>query len=150
MTKVLITHIVRATLVLLPLVALVVGFALGFDHAYGVIVGGALAFLDGLGLVYLVGQLLEPGATRSKPALFLIMFLKLVVVAFLIWVALSVLNFSGLGIVIGIGTAIGALVFGANRGSTSPEGKRAIAEAEEKIRREMGDQDLGDNESHSS
>jgi hypothetical protein len=149
MTRVLIHHVVRATMVLLPAVALMVGFALGFDHAYGVVIGGGLVFLDGLGLIYLAGALLDPGASRSKTALFLLMFFKLVLVAFLLWVALSVLHFSGLGIVIGIGTSIAALVYGANRGSSSPEGKRAMEEAEERIKKEMAEQELGDKDADS-
>lgn len=141
MTQVLLKYIVRFSLILIALATVVVAAALGAEEAIGVLVGGGLAFADGLGLVYLVGQLLEPGAKLSKPALFALLFMKLVGTVALIWVALSVWRVSGLGVVIGIGTALAGLVLGANRGSSSPEGQRAMAEAEAGIREELGDTD---------
>ena len=71
----------------------------------------------------------------------LLLLFKLTSVAFLLWAALAVLGVSAEGVMIGIGVALGALVYGANRGSTSPEGQRAMADAEAKIREELGDKD---------
>ncbi len=151
MTPILLRSIVKTTAVLLPIATLLVAVALGIDHALGVAVGGLLAFADGIGLVYLAGGLLEPesiakttaGEKRSKVVLSLLLVAKLVIVAFLLWAALTWLHVSGLGIVIGIGIALAGLVIGANRGSTSKAGQKAMADAEAKIRAEM---DLEDKE----
>jgi hypothetical protein len=151
MTPILLRSIVKTTAVILPIAIVIVALVLGIDHAIGVAVGGLLAFADGMGLVYLAGALLEPeslakttsGAKRSKVVLSLLLVMKLVVVAFLLWAALSWLHVSGLGIVIGIGMALAGLVIGANRGSTSKAGQKAMADAEARIRAEM---DLEDKE----
>lgn len=170
MTPILIRHVVRTTLALLAAAILVVGFVLGFDQSLGVVIGCVLAGLDGLGLIYLVGRLLEPAPASERPgsdgattplngasapgtgapstggaerrrelpkaALFALIFVKLLVIGGLLWAALRALPGSGLGIVIGIGVAVGAMVIGVSQGSTSIEGQRAMDAAEQKIRAE--------------
>jgi hypothetical protein len=148
-TPILLRYVVKTTAVLLPIAILIVAIALGLDHAVGVAVGGVLAFLDGLGLIYLAGGLLEPEELaktshrpkQAKALLSVLLILKLIVVGFFLWAALSLLRVSGLGIVIGIGVALAALVIGANRGSTSKEGQKAMADAEERIRHDLEDKE---------
>lgn len=139
MTPVLIPWVLRFGLIILPAVMLVAALVFGTEHAVGVLIGGILALADGLGIVYLAGALLEPGSTRSKPVLFILLFLKLGLVGGLLWASLSLLGISGAGLVAGIGAGLGALVLGVSRGTASPEGQRAMEEAEARIRAESED-----------
>lgn len=141
MTQILLRYLLRSAAVLLPLAAIIAWIAAGSEAAFGVLVGGVFAALDGAGLIYLVGQLLEPNATRSKGLLFAILFGKLILVAFALWAALTWFNVSGLGIVIGVGVALASLVYGVNRGSSSKEGQAAMAADEARIAQELADND---------
>jgi len=134
LTPVLLRAVVRVTLLLLGLALLVVGFVFDFEQSLGVVIGGVLAAADGLGLIYLVGRLLDPPPTAAEKAakptrelprglLFGLIAVKLTVIGGLLWAALKALPGSGLGIVIGV-----------SQGTTSPEGQAAMAEAERRIR----------------
>jgi hypothetical protein len=140
LTRVLIIHVLKVSAVLLSLAALVVGLVFGAEHALGVVVGGAILLLDGGGLVYLVGRLLDPTmATSMKGGFTLLLIAKLTFVAGLLYWVLIGVGVSGLGVLLGIGAGLIGLVVGVTQGSASPEGKAAIADAEAKIREEMGD-----------
>src|SRR5881392_1795770 len=128
MTRILILYLLQTAAVLIPGAAIIAWALLGRDVAVGLFVGALFALADGAGLVYLVGQLLEPNAKRSKGLLFTILFGKLIFVAAALWVSLTFFDVSGLGIVLGVGVALAALVVGVNRGSSSADGKRAMAE----------------------
>lgn len=141
MTRVLLRYMVRTAAVLIPAAALIAWLALGRAEAIGVFVGAIFALADGAGLIYLVGQLLEPNATRSKGLLFAVLFGKLILVAAALWAALTIFDVSGLGIVLGVGVSLAALVVGVNRGSSSKDGQRAMADDEARIAQEMADND---------
>jgi hypothetical protein len=139
MTRILVVAVLRTAAIVLPALAIAVLVALGREHAIGVLVGGVLALLSGLGIVYLTGELLDPVRKTNKVVLVLVLLFKLVFVVVLLWAALSVWSVSGLGVILGIGAGLGALVLGVSRGSSSPEAKRAMDEAEARIREELGD-----------
>jgi hypothetical protein len=155
MTNILLRYVLRTFALILGASVLLAFIALGEATAIGVFVGGILGMTSGGGLVYVVGALLEPNATRSKTLLFTLMFGKLLVVGFGLWLALTVFKIDGLGVILGIGLALVSLMIGVNRGSSSPEGKRAMAEDEARIGAEMereraAAEDLEDKGSESS
>jgi hypothetical protein len=142
---VLVLSALKTGAILLPAIAIVALLVLGGDAAIGVIIGGVLSLGDGLAIVWLAGELLDPSRKTNKAALLIVLLLKLAVVGALLWASLAVWGISGLGVIIGLAAGLGALVFGVNRGSSSAAGRRAMEEAEARIREE-----LGDNEADSS
>lgn len=155
MTQILLRHVMKLFAVVLPIGAALMFIVLGESACVGFIVGAILGMISGGGLVYLVGGLLDPNATRNKVVLFFLMFGKLALVGVGLWLALTVFKIDGLGIIIGIGAALVSLTVGANRGSTSPEGQKQMAEDEARIAAEMAAagtsaEDLEDKGSESS
>lgn len=140
MTDILLRHLMKAAAVFVPVALAIAYFAFGESLVVGVATGAALGLLSGAGLVYVVGQLLEPNEKRSKGLLFLLLFGKLALVGVLLWAALHA-GVSAVGILSGIAVALAALVVGLNRGSTSEEGVRAMAVEEARIQQELGDND---------
>jgi hypothetical protein len=137
---VLIAHVLKAAGLALGLAAAIAGLVLGADTALGVLAGGFLILLDGGGLVYLVGRLLDPTVSaRSKGLFTALLIAKLTLVAGLLWWMLTDAGLSGLGVLLGIGAGLLGLITGVSQGSGSPEGQAAIAAAEARIREEMGD-----------
>lgn len=139
-TRVLLASVFRAALWLIGLAVLIAYFGLSPRHAFGVLIGGVLFLVDGGGLVYLVGRLMDSGVSTSrKSALTLALVVKFVAVAALVYLSLFVWGVSGEGLLIGLGVGLASLVLGLTWGSSSPAGREAMAEAEAKIREEMGD-----------
>ena len=123
--------------------AFLVGFiALGESGAVATAFGGALTALNFLGLVYVIGRLLDARVTsRRKLALSLALLCKMAVVGILLWLGLTRFGLDPLGLVIGIGAAILGFTLGLARGSASPEGKSAMAAEEARLREEGTDGD---------
>lgn len=145
LTNVLLRHVVKTALVLLLPAFAVAWLALGGHAAFGLLIGAAVSVGDALGLIYLVGRMLEPGQSGPKKGIFaLILVLKLVIVGGILYAAVLKLGVSQIGLVFGIGIGLTATVVGANRGSTSREGQAAMARAEAEIAQEQG-QEMGDN-----
>lgn len=124
-------------------------FVFGFGLTYllmgeavskGMLVGSLITMADGAVLIWVVGVLLDPNQSGGQKAVFgTVLLFKLVVIGALLWSALSVWGYDGLGLIIGVGLGMFSLVLGVNQGSSSPEGQRAIAEAEAKIEQQMRD-----------
>lgn len=145
LTNVLLSHVVKTALVLVLPAFAVAWLALGPDAAVGLLVGAAVSGGDALGLIYLVGRMMEPNQSAPKKGIFaLILVVKLVIVAGILYAAVLKLGVSQIGLVIGIGVGLTATVIGANRGSTSKAGQEAIARAEAEIARQQA-QEMGDN-----
>lgn len=148
LTRVLIDAVLRIALWVVPAAVILVALTLGTEHAIGVLIGAFLALGSSLGLVWIVGQLLDPRAKTSKGVLFSALIGKLILVGALLWASLALWGISGLGIIIGIGGGVLCLVVGVNRGSSSPAGQTAMADAEAEIARDMA-KDLEDKEKDS-
>ena len=142
LTKVLLRYFLRFTLGFVGVATALAYFVLGEAAALGALAGGGLMLVTGFGLVYGVGRLLDPTVkTATKTGLMMVLLIKLMVVAVLLWLMLSVFGLDGLGILIGMGAGLAGLVIGLNFGSASPEGVRAMEQAEARIAQEMGDRD---------
>lgn len=138
LTRVLLRYGLSTAALVLIAAAAIVYFAFGEGHVLGVLIGGALVVLDGAGLVYLVGRLMDQDTSVAKKSVFtLILVVKLAVVGGLLWWSLQ--QFSGLGILIGIGAGLTGLIVGLSRGSTSAEGQAAMEQEEARIREETKD-----------
>ncbi len=140
-TQVLLRYLLQTAAVLAPAVLVVSLAVMGSEVAIGVGIGLVVALGNGAGLVYLVGELLQPNAQLSKLALFALLLGKLLLGGGLLWTALNIWAVSGLGLIIGIGAGLGILILGLNRGSASEAGQKAMNAEEERIRREVGDND---------
>ena len=91
-------------------------------------------------MVYLFSELLRASQSKERKILLAILIgAKLVVVGGLLWLALTKLSVSPLGIVLGIGVGLVATVVGVSWGSASRAGQEAIARAEAEIAKEMED-----------
>jgi hypothetical protein len=127
------------------LVVVLAGFGLtylvlGESSAAAALAAAAVVCADGAALIWVVGKLLDPrGATSGKITVVLVLLAKLLAVGGILWWMLAVQGLDGLGVIIGIGLGVLSLVVGVNRGSTSPEGQRAIQDTEREIAEEMGD-----------
>ena len=140
LSSVLLKHVFRLAAVLIGLAAIAAAGLFGWPAAVAVVVGGLIMVLDGAALVYLVGRLMDPTLPGAKKGIFtLILVLKLAIVAGILWTALTYLGSDGVGILLGLGAGLVALVLGVNQGSASAEGEEAIRDAEAKIAEEMGD-----------
>jgi hypothetical protein len=129
--------------VTVALAFLLVWFGFGESDALGVLLGGAIAAVNFLGLVYLVGDMLGGRSSPRKTGInVLLLLLKLTVGAVVLWLALTRWQVSGLGVVVGIGAAILGFTVGMNRAIASPEGRHAIEEEEKRLGAE--DRDAGD------
>ncbi|MBK6689743.1 MAG: hypothetical protein IPG45_35080 [Deltaproteobacteria bacterium] len=138
LTRVLLRYGLSTAALVLALAGAIVFFAFGEAHVLGVLVGGALVVLDGAGLVYLVGRLMDQDTSVAKKSVFtLILVVKLAVVGGLLWWSLQ--RFSGLGILIGIAVGLTGLIVGLSRGSTSKEGLAAMDQEAARIREETED-----------
>lgn len=140
LSNILLIHVLRIAGAVLGVVAIAVGLVFGADVALAVAVGGALMVLDGVGLVYLVGRLLDPTVPGGTKGLFtLVLIGKLTIVAGLLWACLSVWAVHQLGLLMGMGIGLMLLVLGVSRGSTSEAAQAAMREEEARIAQEMGD-----------
>lgn len=140
LTRVLLKYFVSTTLFLLGLAIAVAYLVLGESAAQAVLAAAIVASLNGAGLIWVVGVLIDPrGSTASKATVSLVLLGKLSVVLGLLYWLYAIKGMHQLGLVIGIGVAVLGLVLGVNRGSNSPEGREAIAETEKEIAQEMED-----------
>ncbi len=140
MTEVLLKYGGRTAMALVALLFFGAWFLLGEAAALGVAVGGILASLNFLVLVYSVGKLLGPTTSNKKKGpLVLLMFGKLIFAAVMFWWVLTYQTerVAPLGLVIGIGAAIGGFTYGAMKANNSPEGEAAMAAEEQRIAREL-------------
>ncbi len=72
-----------------------------------ILVGGAVVALDGALLVYLVGRIsAEDRSSVKQAALVGLLFFKLIAAGAVLWVALSVFQVHGLGLVLGMGAGL--------------------------------------------
>lgn len=120
MRKILLQHAgAMSALVVLPASAL--AYLLGRSEALGLFLGGSIAALDFLGIVYLIGGLLAPDATSSaKLTLGMAFGAKLLLVALSLWWTVRI-GASGIGIGLGIVLAIIGFTLGMLRGSAAAE-----------------------------
>ncbi len=140
LSNVLLTHLLRAALILVGLSTAGAYFILGESAALGVLVGGLLTSALGAGQIWFVGKLLGSDTpSGQKAGLGFLLFLKLFAAGGILWLCLSIWQISGLGMIIGMAAGLGALMIGAQSGAASKEGLAAIAHAEERIAEEMGD-----------
>jgi hypothetical protein len=130
LARVLMTSILRLGLPITVAAAVGAAGVAGGSTALGVVAGAALALASGLGLVWLVGQILVPGG--SSGAASVLLGLKLAAVLGLGWALLS--SVDPLGFVIGLGVGLLGVVGGAQTGQASEAGQRAMAEEERRIR----------------
>lgn len=141
MNEILIRHVLRTAALFVPIAIAIAFFAFGESVALGTIVGATLALINMVGLVWVIGKLLDPKTTVGKPLLYILLCGKLLLVAGLFWISLAILKISGEGTLIGIGAAISSVVLGLNRGSMSAEGQAAMNAEEARIKQELGDND---------
>jgi len=140
LTPVLLKYFLKTALVVVLAGFGLVYLILGESSAVATLAAAVVVSLDGAGLIWVVGKLLDPrGATSGKVTVVLVLMAKLLAVGGLLWWMLAVRGLDGLGVIIGIGLGILSLVVGVNRGSTSREGQEAIRETERAIAEEMGD-----------
>ncbi|MEO1334702.1 MAG: hypothetical protein AAFV29_03625 [Myxococcota bacterium] len=142
MSEVLLRYIVRSVaLIALPGFVLL-GLIAGWAHAFGLLFGAVLITVSVGGLIYIVSRLLDPTASgQLKAVLGFALLLKVTFVAGVLWLGMSTWGISVLGIVFGLGSGLAGIMVGLVVGAASAEGKRAIDEAEARIREEMGDSD---------
>lgn len=138
MRRVLIKYAATSSAAVVSLLFIVALLLFGMHEAMGVVIGGAIAALDFIGIIYLTSKLLEPSIEpkRKAGAVFLLLG-KLAFVAVLLWWVISKAQVSALGTVAGIGAAILGFTWGLSRASASPEGQKAIEAEEQRIRDEM-------------
>ena len=140
LTNVLLSHVVKASAMVVLPAALIVWLFLGANAAVGLIGGAVITIGDMTAMIYLFGDILRPNITRERKILLAVLIgVKLVVVAAILWLALSELGLSPLGVVLGIGVGLLATIIGASWGSSSRAGQEAIARAEADIAKEMED-----------
>ncbi len=140
LTRVLLTYFAKTTAVVLLLAFGISMIVLGDNAGSSALASGLVVALDGAAIIWIVGVLLDPGATTtSKATVVTILMVKLAAVAGLLWYLHAVWGAHELGMLIGIAAALLGLVLGVNRGSRSAEGRHAIAEAEKEIAQEMRD-----------
>lgn len=144
MTRVLLKYAGRATALGVLAGTAVSWLIFGEAHGLGALLGGGVAGLDFIGLVLLVSRLLDPTVPgKSKAKLVLIIGAKLAVVGGLLYLVVTRMPVEPLGVVLGVGGAIGGFTLGVTQAAASPEGQSAIEAQEKRIREEMGD-DHGD------
>lgn len=140
LTRVLLKHFASTTLLLLGLATAVAFFVLGEAAAQAVLAAGLVASLNGAGLIWVVGVLIDPrGSTSGKATVLVVLLGKLALTLGLLYWLFAIKGMHQIGMVVGIGVAVLGLVLGVNRGSVSPEGRAAIAETEKEIAQEMED-----------
>ena len=140
LTPILLRYFVKTALVVVLAGFGLTYLVLGEASAIAALASAVVVSLDGAGLIWVVGKLLDPrGATSGKVTVVVVLLAKLLAVGGVLWWMLAVRGLDGLGILIGIGLGVLSLVVGVNRGSTSPEGQRAIEETAKEIAEEMGD-----------
>ena len=140
MTAVLLRYGGRTSVALVAVVFFLGWFALGEATALGVAVGGVLATANFMVLVYAVGRLLDTSVrAKKKASLVLLMLGKMVFAAAVFWWVLTYQSerVAPLGLVVGIGVAIGGFTYGLLRANNSAEGEAAIQAEEQRIAREL-------------
>jgi hypothetical protein len=136
-TKLLLREAAKSSAATIALAALTIGLLLGWPDALAVLLGGAIASLNFLGLVYLVGEMLNLRASgKRKGRLFLILLAKLALGGLVLWAALVRFNIAGIGVVVGIGAAILGFVAGVTKGSQSKAAEDEMKKEEERLERE--------------
>lgn len=144
MTRVLLRYAGRATAFGVLAGTALAWLVFGESHGLGALLGGSVAGLDFIVLVLLVSRLLDPTVPgKGKGKLVLIIAAKLAVVGGLLYLVVTRMPVDPLGVVLGVGGAIGGFTLGVTRAAASPEGQAEIAAQEKRIREEMGD-DHGD------
>jgi hypothetical protein len=139
-TKLLLREAAKSSAATIGLAALTIGLLLGWPDALAVLLGGAIASLNFLGLVYLVGEMLNLRASgKKKGRLFVVLLLKLGLGGLVLWAALVRLKLAGIGVVVGIGAAIIGFTAGVTRGSRSPAAEDEIRKEEERLENERPD-----------
>ncbi|MEM1024919.1 MAG: hypothetical protein AAF627_00875 [Myxococcota bacterium] len=127
LAPVLIRSIFRVAVVVIVGGALVCGGLFGLGMALGFAAGGAVSAASGLGMVWLVGWMLQPGA-GSKGFAAVLLGGKLIAVVALAWLGMAWTD--PLGFTFGLGAGVFSVVAGAQLGQASEAGQAAI-EAEE-------------------
>lgn len=129
LTNILLKHVFKLCGILIPLGTALGYLLLGSADALGVLAGSVLSALDGIGLIYLIGRLMDPKESSGRKwVLTAVLIAKLTLVVGLLWMALTTSGVGPLGVIIGIGLGLVATVAGASKGSSSEEGIRAIDE----------------------
>lgn len=140
LTRVLLEYFAKTTAILLGVATAVMYLVVGEAAAQATLASGIVVALDGAALIWIVGVLIDPrGSVASKATVGVVLLGKLAAVGGLLYWLYAIKGMHELGMLVGIGAAMAGLVLGVNRGSTSPEGRRAIAETEKEIAQEMED-----------
>jgi len=136
LASVLIRSIFRITAWILVGGTLVCWGLFGPAIGLGFAAGAAVSAASGLGLVWLVGWLFQPGA-GSKGLAAVLLGGKLIAVVALAWLAMSWTD--PLGFTFGLGAGLFAVVVGAQIGQASEAGQAAIAAEEAEAKRRDSD-----------
>jgi uncharacterized membrane protein len=141
-TNLLLKYGSRHALIAVAIAALVCFVALGEGASLGAIAGGLLATLNFLGLIFVIGRLLDTRVPNKKKLGFSLLLMgKLGVAGLLFWAALERYGLSPVGILIGIGAAVLGFTWGLKSASDSPEGRAAMEAESDRISRETRDDD---------
>lgn len=134
MRRVMLKH-AAASCALLIVMASIMALALGSPRdALATGIGGALASLDFMAIIWIVSGLLSPETTsKSKAGLGMVLLLKLLFVGSLLYSAIVRFEMTGIGIPFGIASAIAGFTWGMLRATSSREGQRAIAAEEQRL-----------------
>ncbi|MBI2377733.1 MAG: hypothetical protein HYV07_27270 [Deltaproteobacteria bacterium] len=112
----------------------------GEAHALGAMLGGSLAGIQFLLLVWIGGRLLDPTTRRATKAALLVLVLgKFILAAGLFWLLITRVPVTGIGIALGIGAALTGFTLGLNMAIRSPEGEHAIRTEEKKLSEKPAD-----------
>jgi hypothetical protein len=117
----------------------------GIDHALAVGAAGTLAGVSFVGLVFIVGRLLDSRTPAgSKAGLTGMLIAKMGIVAGGFYYLIVEMGISPLGTSFGIGAAILGLTIGLNRGTASPEGQAAMDAESQRIAEQMREESESD------
>jgi hypothetical protein len=134
--RVLVKYALFSTAVVLSLAFIAALLLLGLKDAIGVVISGALAAADFVGIIYLTTGLLEPSREpKGKVGLVFLLVGKFGLVFAVFWVVLKWL--SPIGVALGIAAGILGFTWGVAKASSSPEGQAAIEAEERRIEEEL-------------
>ncbi|MBI4820448.1 MAG: hypothetical protein HY791_29545 [Deltaproteobacteria bacterium] len=134
MTKFLLIAGAKATAAAVFAVTAFCFLVIGEGHALSALLFGALASLLFLLLIWLGGRLLEP-TTRpaTKVVLFVLILGKFLIGGLLVWLLVTYVPVTGLGMALGIGAALTGFTLGLNMAIRSPEGEHVIRGEEKRL-----------------